>query len=141
MSLRPGKMAKHPLFPAVVSALLAAMVSWGTLTLDGLVRMPGLMSLGGENARVMLGALLGAVVTVSVFTFWMRAVMVQLLSGDVSVRLASLFLEDRFQEWLVGGVVGALTYVTIVLGTIPGPDPSSSTRPPSRRCRGHPMKV
>lgn len=55
----------------------------------------------------------------SVFTFWMRTVMVQLLSGNVSVRLTSLFMEDRFQQWLVGFVVGTLTYVTIVLGAVP----------------------
>lgn len=123
---RLARAAERPLFPASASALFAALAAWGTLTLDGFLRMPGFLSPGSENARAMLSALLGAVVTVSVFTFWMRAVMVQLLSGDVSVRLTSLFLEDRFQEWLVGGVVGTLTYVTIVLGAIPGP----AERPP-----------
>lgn len=118
--------AERPLLPALASALLAALIAWGTLTLDGSLRMPGFLSPGSENARAMLSALLGAIVTVSVFTFWMRAVMVQLLSRDVSVRLMSLFLEDRFQEWLVGGVVGTLTYVTIVLGAIPG----AEGRPP-----------
>lgn len=50
---------EYPVVPAMASVLLAAMVSWGTLTLDGFVRMPWFISIAGQNARATLAALLG----------------------------------------------------------------------------------
>lgn len=108
----------HPFFPAVALGIAGGCAALGTVALDHAIRWP-LPSFGAENARVLLGSVVAGIVTAGVFTFWMRAIMVQLLSGQVSIRIVSEYLEDRFQQWLMGGVIGILVYVLVVIGSMP----------------------
>jgi uncharacterized membrane protein len=72
-----------------------------------------------ENARVVSGALLSGVLTVAVFTLWMRTVVVGLASGQISPRVVSSYLDDGFQRAITGWMVGALTYLTAVALLLP----------------------
>jgi len=72
-----------------------------------------------ENARAVSGALLGGVLTIAVFTLWMRTVVVGLASGQISPRVVSSYLDDRFQRAITGWMVGALTYLTAVALLLP----------------------
>ncbi len=72
-----------------------------------------------ENARVVSGALLSGVLTIAVFTLWMRTVVVGLASGQISPRVVSSYLDDRFQRAMTGWMVGALTYLAAVALALP----------------------
>ncbi len=107
-----------PALAALGAAGLAALTLW----LDRAVgpgHVPDLLAWSAPNVRTILGALVGAIVSVAGFTFWMRAVMVQLVSSEFSPRVLSVYLEDAFQRTVTAFMVGALTYVILVLGAIP----------------------
>lgn len=106
----------------MLAALVAVALAGSTLWLDRSVgpgHVPDLFAWSVANVRTLLGGLVGAIVSVAGFTFWMRAVMVQLVSSEFSPRVLSVYLEDAFQRTVTAFMVGALTYVILVLGAIP----------------------
>jgi uncharacterized membrane protein len=72
-----------------------------------------------DNARSVASALLGGVLTIAVFTLWMRTVVVGLASGQVSPRVVSSYLDDSFQRAVTGWMVGALTYLASIALLLP----------------------
>lgn len=120
--LLPDRLSENaagmPALAAVVAGFLAVLTLWLDHT-AGAGLLPASMQWTASNARTLLGSLVGAIVTVAGFTFWMRAVMVQLVSSEFSPRVLSVYLEDDFQRTVTAFMVGALMYVIIVLGAIP----------------------
>lgn len=116
---------------AVVGGLIAGLAGALTLAVDRAVpagALPATLRFPPDNARPLLGALVSAVVTLSAFAFWMRAVMAQLVSSAVSPRIVSVHLYDRFQQTVVGFMAGALVYVAVVLQHV-GPGEQSPPFP------------
>lgn len=70
-------------------------------------------------ANVMLATFIGAIVTIAGFTFWMRSIMVQLASTQFSARVLAAYLQDRFQQSVMGFMVAALTLVVVILHDVP----------------------
>ncbi len=116
MRLRPGARVIGP-------ALLATV---GGAVLAGLTRLadaPVAAWLGWELAvapsQALFAALVGGVITVAVFSLWMRTVMVGLMSSQFSARVLSGFLDDRFQRRLTVAMSGAVAFDAAALVAIP----------------------
>lgn len=109
-------------------ALIALLVGWGlsasTLLVDAVsgVRLP----VPATNARVLLGALAGAILTIAVFALWMRTVMVGLAAAHVSPRVVSSYLDDDFQRRMTAWMIAGFAYVLGVLAFLP-PNPADDT--------------
>lgn len=102
---------------ATAAALVGAVAAGALIGLGHL--LPVALPTGLSGARSLLAAMLGAVVTVAVFTFWMRAVMVQMMSSEFSPRIVSSFLEDAFQWWLTLAVTAGVSYLLVALLGLP----------------------
>lgn len=88
--------------------------------LDGALFMsdaPWLLPATLEGARTILGAIAGATITVAALVFSITAVSVQLAATQYSPRVLQGFLRDRFQQSIVGIVVGTFTYALVALAT------------------------
>lgn len=78
-----------------------------------------LMEIPAENARALLGATFGAVVTAGAFAFWMRPLAAQLAASAVPSRTVVRRLDDRFQRRTVAVTVGVLAYQAVVVLALP----------------------
>lgn len=94
---------------AVVAALDAALVTV----------LPATLRFDPDHAGTLVGSIVGGIITVAVFSLWMRTVMVGLVSVEFSPRLLASYLEDRFQENVTYGMLAALAFCCVVLFTIP----------------------
>lgn len=72
-----------------------------------------------DTAEVLLSALVGAMVTLAVFTLWMRSIVAGLASSQVSPRIVSSYLDDSFQWRLLVGMSAAITFTSTVLLGLP----------------------
>ena len=68
-------------------------------------------------ARTLLGTVAGATITVAALVFSITAVTVQLSATQYSPRVLQGFLRDRFQQVVVGIVMGTFTYSLVALAT------------------------
>lgn len=103
--------------------VLAGALAWGVIRLDGTVLSDGegaplLLSVTVESARAILGTIAGATITVAGIVFSVTVVSVQLASSEFSPRVLRGFLRDRFQQNIIGIIVGTFTYCTFVLANI-----------------------
>lgn len=112
-----------------LGTLVAAMAvaAGGGLTLglavvavDAAWLTPPPVELGLQNVRMLLGAVLGGLITVAVFSLWMRTVVVGLVSDHFSPRTLVTFLEDRFQRILLASMAGAVVATGVILLSLPG---------------------
>lgn len=115
--------------PAVViaaSLLLAFLVNRadGSLPIDGL---PFLLPSTVPAGRTMLATIAGAIITVAALVFSFTAVTVQLATSQYSPRVIQQFLRDRFQQAVIGVVMGTFTFSLTGLATL-GADPSPGSR-------------
>lgn len=94
-----------------------------TLALDaGIVGalVPSFLHFSGETSRALLATLAGAMLTLAGITFWVRAASVQLAAGQYSARVVHGFLEDWFQQSIMGLLLGIFAYIVGVFRVIPG---------------------
>lgn len=102
----------------VAAGLLAGVVTaWSTLTLDRRAKL--ILPFPESNAQLILGTLVGAVLTITVFALWMRTVVVGLISSQVSPRVLTGYLDDRFQVNMTGWMMAAFTYLAAVTVALP----------------------
>jgi uncharacterized membrane protein len=104
-------------FRGVVGALGGVAAAVGTLAVDRRFVPGGWLPV--DNVRVVLGALIGGVLTIAVFTLWMRTVVVGLAAGEVSPRLVSGYLDDGFQRAVTGWMSGGIGYLAVVALALP----------------------
>lgn len=93
-----------------------------TLALGGVLPRRWLATVVGfepSTARTMLATGAGSVLSVAAFTFWMRMVVVQLVTDAFSPRLLAQFLDDDFQRRVMAAMIGAFGYVVTVLRAVP----------------------
>jgi uncharacterized membrane protein len=103
--------------------VLAVVLAWLVIRVDGQL-LDGsdgsrfLLSVTVESGRALLGTIAGATITVAGIVFSVTVIAVQLASSEFSPRVLRNFLRDRFQQNVIGVVVGTFTYCTFVLATI-----------------------
>ena len=101
--------------------LVGALAGWALVRGEQAlgIEPPQALPFDPESARTLLSALVGGLITLAGFTFWMRSIVVQLISTQVSPRVLSAFLEDRFQENLLAFMMAAVVFAATVLGSLP----------------------
>lgn len=115
--------------PTLVGGLAGCVGAAGTLLLDGL--LDPLIHIATGNARTLLAASFGAVVTVGAFSFWMRPIAAQLAVAALPPHLLASHLHDRFQARIIAATLGVLAFLAVTLVALPSageePAPSVST--------------
>lgn len=109
----------------LAAGILAALGVW---TLDR--RLALSLPLSPDTAHALLIAFVGGVLTIAVFALWMRTVVVGLASGQVSSRVVAAYLDDQFQQRVMGVMVALLAYlvtVTVLLRAQGDRSPALST--------------
>lgn len=92
--------------------------------------LPGVLRFTAGNARLLLATLAGATLTVAGITFWVRAASVQLAAGQYSTRVVHGFLNDWFQQSMMGLLLGIFAYVVGVFRVVPDPQaPAGAAMP------------
>lgn len=103
-----------------LALLVGAAVGGAAVAVDRVWLTPPPFELGTlQSVRSLLAALAGGLITIAVFSLWMRTVVVGLVSGHFSPRTLVGFLEDRFQRHLLGAMVAGLMTVLVVLLGLP----------------------
>jgi uncharacterized membrane protein len=119
---------RRPWIGAVVS--LVGGVAVGALARGLDAALPALeVGLAASALPVLHSTLLAAVVSVAVFSLWMRSVMVGLVSSFVSPRAVSEYLEDRFQHRLTWTMLAAIGALSTLLATAPDELPPGDVPP------------
>jgi uncharacterized membrane protein len=112
--------ARESLFfaPLVVIAL-CSVLAFVALIFDessSLEGVPLLLSATVSGGRVVVTTVAGATITVAAIVFSVTALSTQMAANQYSPRVLRGFLEDPFQQLVLGFVVGTFTYSLIVLG-------------------------
>ena len=88
-------------------------------------RLPGIVVTTVESARVVLGTIAAATITVAGTVFSVTMVAFQLSASQFSPRVLRGFLRDRFQQFVMGFVLGNFAYCLIVLRALRSGDADS----------------
>lgn len=116
-ALRRSLFIRPAAFVAGGVALCAVTLAVDASALGALV--PSVLHFSAETARTLLGTLAGAMLTLAGITFWVRAASVQLAAGQFSNRVVHGFLEDWFQQSIMGLLLGIFAYIVGVFRVIP----------------------
>lgn len=107
----------------IAGAILGGLVA-------GLDHLTGLtLPVPVDHAQLLLGTLTGAIITVVVFALWMRTVVVGLVSGQISPRIVTGYLDDGFQRILIGGGGALVAFLAVTVLALP--DLDDPTGPPA----------
>lgn len=105
----------------LTAALGGGALGTAVVAADTVLLTPPPVELGTvESARALLAGIAGGLITVAVFSLWMRTVVVGLVADHFSPRTLTAFLEDRFQRDLLGSMAAGLTTVLVLLLGLPG---------------------
>jgi uncharacterized membrane protein len=106
--------------PAVV-VLASAGAARLTISLDGsdaLGDVPLLLSATVGGGRAITAAIAGATITVTAIVVSIMALTSQIAASHYSPRAVSGFLDDRFQQLVIGLVAGTFTFSVLVLASL-----------------------
>lgn len=107
-------------------AVVAGLALWaddrGSAILDGLP----LLSTTAAGGRAIASTVAGATITVAAIVFSVTALSTQMASSQYSPRALGSFLDDRFQQFIIGLVVGTFTYSLLILAGLSDVLPSSA---------------
>lgn len=123
VSLKPGSALRRSLFVRPAAFVVGGVgLCAVTLAFDGSALgslVPEFMYFSADAARTLLGTLAGAMLTLAGITFWVRAASVQLAAGQFSTRVVHGFLEDWFQQSIMGLLLGIFVYIVGVFRVVP----------------------
>jgi uncharacterized membrane protein len=109
-------------FPALF-VLAAFVLSQGMIALDGSLAtedVPDPLRFTVDSARSLLSAVATATITVAGIVFSLNGVAVQLASSQFSPRVLRTYMRDRFQQTVMGIMVGTFTYALLVMRAVRG---------------------
>ena len=111
---------RNSLFFLPALFVIGAVVLWRLMDVaDGAVdRPPSWLRFDELEETTLLGAIAGATITVAGLVFSLTAVAVQLASSQFSPRVLRGFRRDRFQQSVMGIVVGTFTYALLSFTTV-----------------------
>lgn len=111
-------------FPALI-AIGFLLLSWGMLEIDlsewGKNLKLGLswLSLKDANtARTIISTIAGAIISLTVFSFSMVMIVLNQAASQMSNRVLSNMIENRFQQMILGFYIGTIVYAMFLLSTI-----------------------
>jgi uncharacterized membrane protein len=111
----------------VVAATIGLAVGLTAVAADDAWLRPPPIELGTvESVRVLLGAVTGGLITVAVFSLWMRTVVVGLVADHFSPRTLVSFLEDGFQRNLLASMSGGVVTVLTILVGLPSDEQAAA---------------
>ena len=110
----------RPGIHALIAAVVGVVIALGTLQLDAFagLQLPVMVA----NTRAVVAGLVTALVTIALFSIWMRSVVAGLASGQVSARIVAEYLDDDLQWELITGMSAAFTFTSTVLLHLPADD-------------------
>jgi uncharacterized membrane protein len=109
--------------PALLVAAFIALAE-GVLALESSIpvtSLPMFLYTTVTSARSVLDTIAGAIITVTGLVFSVGVVALQLASGQFSPRVLRTFFRSRFQQFVMGFMVGVFTYCLMVLRTLRAP--------------------
>lgn len=130
--VREGGLSQVMLAIPVLLALAGVGLAAALLTVDAVVSpevLPGWLRFGQDNARALLTSVVGGLLTVVVLIFWVRMVAVSMASSMFSASVLQAFLRDRFQQVVMGAVIGAMAYTMVVSQAVPDAGVGRATVP------------
>ncbi|MFP3899367.1 MAG: DUF2254 family protein [Acidimicrobiia bacterium] len=104
---------------ALALILATATLTAGSVWLDRAVSLPWDESLPLASVRSFLAAVAGTMVTATVVVFWIRGLLVGHRSSRFPTRVLEGYLEDRYQQRLMGLTIGVFVAAAVVLLTLP----------------------
>ena len=117
----PTRFAGHLAARAVAGLAVGALAAAAARGLDHLTGLT--LPLASGTAQSLLTAFVGSVLTIAVFALWMRTVVVGLTSSEVSARVLAAYLDDRFQQQVLGVMVGLFAYLVGATALLPSDAP------------------
>ncbi len=103
-----------------LAALAGTVVGLVVVAIDVTVLSPPPFEVASlESVRTLLGSIIGGLITVAVFSLWMRTVVVGLVSGHFSPRTLVTFLEDAFQRNLLAAMAAGVVTTLVILLAVP----------------------
>jgi uncharacterized membrane protein len=117
---------------AVIAACAAVAIVLVRLddTMDGIGDLPLVLSASVQGGRTIAASVAGGTITVAAVVFSITALMSQIATSQYSPRAVAGFLDDRFQQVVLGFVVGTFVFAIVVmawLGSVT--DIDQATRP------------
>jgi uncharacterized membrane protein len=111
-------------FLPALFVLLAIAAAEGLLAMDARIdddALPRFLRSTVDSARAVLSTVAGATITVAGIVFSVTVLTVQLTSSQFSPRILRSFFRDRFQQSVMGFLVGTFTYCLLVLRSVRAP--------------------
>jgi uncharacterized membrane protein len=111
------------LVPVAVVALCVAaaiIVRYLDREVEGVAEFPLFLSVSLSGGRSVATAVAGATITVAAIAFSITALSSQIASNQYSPRAVAGFFENRFQQVVIGLVVGTFAYALVVLAGLAG---------------------
>lgn len=111
-------------YPALI-AICFLLLSWGMLEIDfsawGKDVKSGLSWLSlkdASTARSIISTVAGAIISLTVFSFSMVMIVLNQAASQMSNRVLSSMIENRFQQMVLGFYIGTIVYALFLLSTI-----------------------
>lgn len=119
-------------FLPAIFVLCSIVLGFATVAIDRSLQsgdLPSYLSTTVDNARSILSTVAGGTIGSASVVFSLTLVAVQLASSQFSPRVVRGFLGDRFQQTVMGIVVGTFTYCLVVLRVVQKPLEKSNAEP------------
>ncbi len=111
-------------YPAII-AIAFLLLSWLMLEIDfsdpgkALKQRLSWLSLkDASTARTIISTVAGAIISLTVFSFSMVMIVLNQAASQMSNRVVSSMIENRFQQWVLGIYIGTIVYALFLLSTI-----------------------
>ena len=115
-----GSLFGRPALYVVAAAVGATAITEFDRSL-GDVSLPVRLTSTVDSARALLGAVTSGTIAAASVVFSLTLVAIQLSSTSYSSRVVRTFLRDRFQQNVIGLVMGTFAYAMLVLRSVRGP--------------------
>ena len=123
--IRYNKIAESIAFYPALIAIGFLLLSWGMLEIDfsqwGKDLKSGLSWLSlkdASTARSIISTVAGAIISLTVFSFSMVMIVLNQAASQMSNRVLTSMIENRFQQVILGFYIGTIVYALFLLSTI-----------------------
>ncbi|MDQ6762476.1 MAG: DUF2254 domain-containing protein [Bacteroidota bacterium] len=123
--IRYNKIAESIAFYPALIAVGFLLLSWGMLEIDfstwGTHMKSGLSWLSlkdASTARSIISTVAGAIISLTVFSFSMVMIVLNQAASQMSNRVLTSMIENRFQQVILGFYIGTIVYALFLLSTI-----------------------
>jgi uncharacterized membrane protein len=112
-------------FLPVLLMAAAVALSFITLYLDSLFRIPALVSagrgsfIGQEGSRQLLATIAASMITVASLVFSITVVALQLAASQLGPRVVTRFMEDKVNQVVLGTFLATFLYALLILRAVP----------------------